>query len=240
MATTTNYGWTTPDDTALVKDGASAIRTLGSSVDTTTKALNPETTLGDIAYRSSTANVKTRLGIGSTGQVLTVAGGVPTWATSSGGSLTQLATGNLSGSVIVTISSISQSYKNLYLYLIGAQATSGGVPSIRFNGDDAGRYSGTNYNTAASSYGASTLIKLGNDDVQSGANADFDSLYINNYSLTIHKTIYVQTASNTTAAANNYFGYANYNQTTAVSSIDILNTTAASFTGGTYTLFGVN
>lgn len=35
MATTTNYGWTTPDDTALVKDGALAIRTLGSSIDTT-------------------------------------------------------------------------------------------------------------------------------------------------------------------------------------------------------------
>lgn len=34
MATTTNYGWTTPDDTSLVKDGASAIRSLGSSVDT--------------------------------------------------------------------------------------------------------------------------------------------------------------------------------------------------------------
>lgn len=35
MATTTNYGWTTPDDTSFVKDGASAIRTVGSSVDTT-------------------------------------------------------------------------------------------------------------------------------------------------------------------------------------------------------------
>jgi hypothetical protein len=80
MATTTNYGWTTPDDTALVKDGASAIRTLGSSVDTTTKNLNPETTLGDLSFRSSTSNVNTRLGIGSTGNVLTVAGGVPTWA----------------------------------------------------------------------------------------------------------------------------------------------------------------
>lgn len=80
MATTTNYGWTTPDDTALVKDGAAAIRTLGSSVDTTTKALNPSTTLGDIEYRSSTANTNTRLGIGSTGNVLTVSGGVPVWS----------------------------------------------------------------------------------------------------------------------------------------------------------------
>jgi hypothetical protein len=82
MATTTNYGWTTPDDTALVKDGASAIRTLGSSVDTTTKALNPSTTLGDIEYRSSTSNTNTRVGIGTTGQALTVVGGVPSWAAS--------------------------------------------------------------------------------------------------------------------------------------------------------------
>jgi hypothetical protein len=83
MATTTNYSWTTPDDTALVKDGASAIRSLGTAIDTTTKNLNPSTTLGDIEYRSSTANTNTRLGIGSTGQVLTVASGVPSWATPS-------------------------------------------------------------------------------------------------------------------------------------------------------------
>jgi len=82
MATTTNYGWTTPDDTALVKDGASAIRTLGTSVDTTTKNLNPETTLGDIAYRSSTSNVNTRVGIGTSGQALTVVAGAPSWAAS--------------------------------------------------------------------------------------------------------------------------------------------------------------
>jgi hypothetical protein len=88
MATTTNYGWTTPDDTALVKDGAAAIRTLGSSVDTTTKNLNPSTTLGDIEYRSSTANTNTRLGIGSSGQALTVVAGVPSWAASSTSVLT--------------------------------------------------------------------------------------------------------------------------------------------------------
>jgi hypothetical protein len=79
MATTTNYAWETPDDTDLVKDGAAAIRTLGSSIDTTTKALNPSTTLGDIEYRSATANTNTRLPIGTAGQVLTVNGGVPSW-----------------------------------------------------------------------------------------------------------------------------------------------------------------
>jgi hypothetical protein len=35
MATTTNYGWTTPDDSQAFKLGANAIRTLGSSIDTT-------------------------------------------------------------------------------------------------------------------------------------------------------------------------------------------------------------
>jgi hypothetical protein len=87
MATTTNYGWTTPDDTALVKDGAAAIRTLGSSVDTTTKNLNPSTTLGDIEYRSSTANVNTRLPLGTAGQVLKVNSGAtaPEWATDASG-----------------------------------------------------------------------------------------------------------------------------------------------------------
>ena len=83
MATTTNYGWTTPDDTGLVKDGAAAIRTLGSSIDTTTKALNPSTTLGDLEYRSSTANTNTRLALGTAGQRLTVnsAGNAPEWQT---------------------------------------------------------------------------------------------------------------------------------------------------------------
>ena len=86
MATTTNYSWTTPDDTDLVKDGASAIRTLGSAIDTTTKNLNPQTTTGAIAYRSSTSNVNTALAIGTAGQVLTVNSGAtaPEWATPTG------------------------------------------------------------------------------------------------------------------------------------------------------------
>lgn len=44
MATTTNFGWTTPNDTDLVKDGASAIRTLGSAIDTSMGDLKGGTT----------------------------------------------------------------------------------------------------------------------------------------------------------------------------------------------------
>jgi hypothetical protein len=80
MATTTNYSWSTPDDTALVKDGAAAIRTLGSSADTTVKALNPGTTAGDIDYYT-TSTTKARIAIGSAGQALVVNSGgtAPEW-----------------------------------------------------------------------------------------------------------------------------------------------------------------
>jgi hypothetical protein len=119
MATTTNYGWTTPDDTALVKDGAAAIRTLGSSVDTTTKALNPSTTLGDIEYRSSTANTNTRLGIGTTGQVLTVAGGVPSWATAAApaSSLTKIASSTFTTQSSVAVDGCFTSTYTKYLLI---------------------------------------------------------------------------------------------------------------------------
>jgi hypothetical protein len=44
MPTTTNFGWTTPADTDLVKDGAAAIRTLGSGIDTSLVDLKGGTT----------------------------------------------------------------------------------------------------------------------------------------------------------------------------------------------------
>ena len=94
MATTTNYSWTTPDDTDLVKDGAAAIRTLGSAIDTTVfnnagAAIQKSIVdaAGDLIY--ATANdTPARLAIGTAGQVLTVNSGAtaPEWATPASGS----------------------------------------------------------------------------------------------------------------------------------------------------------
>ena len=78
---TTNYGWPMPTSTDLVTDLPADFAAFGQPVDTSLKALNPETTLGDIAYRSATSNTNTRLGIGTNGQVLAVSGGVPAWTT---------------------------------------------------------------------------------------------------------------------------------------------------------------
>jgi len=54
MATTTNFGWATPDDTDFVKDGAAAIRTLGSSIDTSLVDLKGGTTGQILAKTSAT------------------------------------------------------------------------------------------------------------------------------------------------------------------------------------------
>jgi hypothetical protein len=113
MATSPNFNWPEPDNTDLVKNGALAIRTAVDAIDsslvdlkggTTGQVLskasgtdmdfawvsdaagmtNPMTTTGDTIY-SSSGSTPARLGIGTTGQVLTVSGGVPSWATPAGG-----------------------------------------------------------------------------------------------------------------------------------------------------------
>jgi hypothetical protein len=169
MPTTTNYGWTTPADTDLVKDGASAIRTLGSSIDSTLKtqidAQIPDsllTTTGDVIYASG-ASTPARLGIGSTNQVLTVSGGLPAWVTPSGAtksySLINAGGTALSGST-VTISGISGK-NDIFVWINGLSCTGVANPIIRFNTD-----SGANYtymdNPAMKSRVADTEIELQN------------------------------------------------------------------------------
>jgi hypothetical protein len=93
MATTTNYSWTTPDDTDLVKDGAAAIRTLGSSIDTTVfnnagAAIQKSIVdaAGDLIYATAD-DTPARLAIGTAGQVLQVNSGAtaPEWAAPASG-----------------------------------------------------------------------------------------------------------------------------------------------------------
>jgi hypothetical protein len=81
-------------------------------------ALNPMTTAGDMLYESS-PTVAARLPIGTTGQILTVSGGIPTWATPAGGGVTSLngETGAITntslgviGSVIIAAHNTTSSY----------------------------------------------------------------------------------------------------------------------------------
>lgn len=245
MATTTNYSWTTPDDTALVKDGAAAIRSLGSSIDTTTKALNPSTTLGDIEYRSATANTNTRLPIGTANQVLAVNGsGVPAWTTiSTGGSMTLLSTTTLSG-ISTTVSSISQSYKNLYIEWQGVTADTDFTFDIQLNGVNGGHWSSVT-NSQATSVTAYTdnVIKLTNNaDTGNTDGRNAGSVTVYNYASTTarkpfdYATFFVASSG----TKRSVFGGGGFDSTSAVTSLKFNNVTGATFAGGTLRIYGVN
>lgn len=109
------------------------------------------TTTGDIAYASA-ASTPTRLGIGSTGNVLTVAGGVPTWAAPAAvGAMTQIFDYTVTGSVAATIDSntilggnIPQTFKHLQAKIQSRGDTAAAATSLlcQFNGDS----TAANYN----------------------------------------------------------------------------------------------
>jgi hypothetical protein len=241
MATTTNYGWTTPDDTALVKDGASAIRTLGTSVDTTTKNLHPSTTLGDIEYRSSTANTNTRLGIGTTGQVLSVSGGVPAWATVSSGAMTLISTTTLSGAT-TTVGSIPSGYQQLFVRGFGiTNATAAGVLRVALNADtNLSSYSGVSPVPSAIDKNQQRIELIGqvsSSDTyfRAGGNNAF-SLTIDNYaSSTAHKSYAAQGGGedNVTSFCGGY-----HKSNTAITSL-VFDNTGGDFSAGTIQLYGV-
>ena len=177
---TTNYGFVLPTPTDLVTDLPADFDVALQGVDTRLKALQPGTTLGDLAYSSATANTNTRLAIGSTGNVLTVAGGVPTWAApAAGGGLTLLSTTTLTGSS-VTVSSISQSYKNLFIYIKDVTSTNVGAVTLRLNGITTSSY--TDHRIYYSSGGVvadfttGTSLFLNNSNSNAAASGKFAAL----------------------------------------------------------------
>jgi hypothetical protein len=99
------------------------------------------TTTGDTYYASAAAT-PARLGIGSTGQVMTVAGGVPSWATASGWNpnYTLLNAGGtaLTGSTDITISGISGKNALIVYFQNASSANASSEIKVRFNsGGDA-------------------------------------------------------------------------------------------------------
>jgi len=249
MATTTNYSWVTPDDTSLVKDGAAAIRSLGTSVDTTTKALNPSTTLGDIEYRSSTANTNTRLGIGTTGQVLTVAGGVPTWASAgaSATSFTLLNAGGtaLTGATTVTISGLS-GYNTLLIYAsdIGLSGT-GTTATVRFNADStSGNYlqeglnltSGTTIGRLQASSTSATSLRW--MTTNTGGEDSYGFMMVYGANGTGWKPTMQNVGASGASGVGNY-GSGVYKGTSVISSMSFISS-SGNWTDGTVFIYGGN
>jgi hypothetical protein len=248
---TTNYGFVLPTSADLVTDLPADFDVALQGVDTRLKALNPSTTLGDTDYASATANTNTRLAIGSTGQVLTVAGGVPTWATpASGGGMTSLASGSLALSTTgVSITGITADYIHLQLIISNYTFGSDDYLAYRFNSD-----TGSNYSNAIQDFngsGTSDDYNLGNE-TRAYSNGNFPAdatgsgyvakLDIFNYASATANKQFGITTTDLSADGTLRIGRQNvgrYRSNTAVSSIQVITFGGASFAGGSYVLYGV-
>jgi hypothetical protein len=206
---------------------------------------NPMTTTGDTIY-SSSGSTPARLGIGSTGNVLTVSGGVPVWsAPAGGGSLTLLSTTTLSGAS-TTISSISQSYTHLYAYIyaVGSGAGNSGTSKTRIAPN------GTTNITSGTYFQGSTINQLQDDYLMvsnyslqgSAPSQNGFALTIYNYSQTSGRKPFASFGNGYIAdTGNNYSinGMGSILTTSAISSLVFTNS-AYDFSQGTVLLYGVN
>jgi hypothetical protein len=87
MANTTYFGWETPDDTDLVKDGAAAIRTLGQAIDTSMQDLEGGTT-GQILAKNSNTDMDFVWVTNDVGDITEVVASTPLTGGGSSGSVT--------------------------------------------------------------------------------------------------------------------------------------------------------
>jgi hypothetical protein len=210
----------------------------------TTGMTNPMTTTGDTIY-SSSGSTPARLGIGSTGNVLTVAGGVPTWAAPAAGGMTLISTTTLSGSSI-SLTSIPQTYIHLQLIITGyLPSTSGQQMFMRFNGNS----SANNYLSGYAFTGDvdnSTFNATEFNICGSQSNSDSKAqitVNILNYAVSgVGKFAYSTALFNSTAISNDRVDYWQRNgyflPTDAITSLSI-RPVNPNFSGGTAYLYGV-
>jgi hypothetical protein len=211
----------------------------------TTGMVNPMTTTGDTIY-SSSGSTPARLGIGSTGQVMTVAGGIPSWATPSSGGMTVLASGTLSGASL-DLTSISSSYTDLRLEIFNANwGTSDDYLILRFNGLSTSIYwtmsQGTNNGGgAAAFYGAGgasrMLLWSGTNWTRTGSN-NID-LTIPNYTAAQRRTVFGSIAGAVSGNDSLAYWQGFSTNTDAVNQITFSTNSGYTFSSGSYTLWGV-
>lgn len=245
MPSTTNYGWSTPADSDLVKDGAAAIRTLGSSIDSTLKTqIDTVTATANGAIAKSIVDAKgdliaataadtvARLAVGTNDQILvadsTAATGMK-WATpAASGGLTLLSTNVITGSpTSFDITSINQNYKNL-LIMCNSVTTGNSSLQVRANASTA-----LNITTGQDFYNATSVNSLGGQLFPSAGvtGAVTATVYIPQYATSNFKSgWFVANGSGSNYAGQcmgNYF----YRSTSAVTSIQISNNGGNPLTG---------
>jgi hypothetical protein len=209
----------------------------------TTGMVNPMTTTGDTIY-SSSGSTPARLGIGTTGQVLTVAGGLPSWETPAVGSSAGLvlvktqAIGSGVSSVSIT-DIFSSTYDNYLITISGGVNSSGTNIALRMGTTSSGYY----YAGISINFGGTTVVGESAQNASSWVTAGTGSSNTLNGEMLVFcpnlakntQGAFRSTETSTSGPFKTFGGY--LADTTQYTSATIF-PTGGSFTGGTIRVYG--
>ena len=268
---TTPFGWQMPTNTDLVTDLPADFEVFGQAVATSMQDLlggttgqvlkkntnadmdfvwsadaagmtNPMTTTGDVIY-SSPGSTPVRLGIGTANQILAVNSGAtaPEWKTVSGGGMTLLSTTTLSGTS-TNISSIDQTYKDLFVIVTGVTNTTA----------DGYRYIRPNNTSSIAMQAVARPLNLVNIESDIYIPRDGNTTF-NNSDNAASVIIYNYSSSTTNKPFNGSITYTETGEgnraqvfgggiktNTAITSLVFVQSGGGSFNAGTVKIYGVN
>lgn len=199
------------------------------------------TAAGDLVYGTA-SGAMTRLGIGTSGQVLKVNSGAtaPEWGTIATSSITSLASGSL-GTATTSITGISGSYRNLVLVVRNYRpATDNTDQRLQFNSDTGSNYRGGAYPNQSNITSATFLVCNANPD--NGTANGLSIIEIPEYTNTsAYKQISYIAHSRNASSSSNYdvtTGIGVWTSGSAITSIQLFAGTGNT-TSGTYELLGI-
>ena len=247
VATAMGAAQTTPPDAPV--EGLIWLDTDGTLADTAYVPLSTVTAKGDLLAATASGTIA-RLGVGTDGYMLyadsTATPGVKWAAAPASGSLTLLSTTTLSGSSAITVSGISQSYKNLLIMCSGITLASSAYYYLRALYSGAAQNFGwtgtyTDLSTSYSNYAGNFYPAGGNKDLSASSGSNSFAFTIFDYTSANLKTFNFNGAwygaDNAYKADNSAGGITTTNP---INGFSILASGSVNFTGGTVKVYGVN
>jgi hypothetical protein len=241
-----------PTSTDLVTDLPADFEVFGQAVDTQMKT-NADaatqkatlTTKGDI-YAATGTSTPARLAVGANDTVLTADSTAATgmkWAAAAAGGMTLLSTTTLSGATNFSVTSISGSYQDLHILILGAKTgTESNKYRISINGGSTNNNSMSKYGLSGAANNISEAIQLDSDTIVTKSTTLTNSYAINifGYANTAgFKPVSFYSVWNDSTTKLVGMGAGSYTDTAAITQINFSNWAGDNFTGGTMYVYGV-